>query len=208
VTDRKTEDDSPKGKSPKAGKPDNGEDKGQSSKTLAQSLGKLIALLLVVLVALLIEHYCSYKPPAFGPDAKITAIDGDTIRAGNGDEYRLFGIDAPELKQTCKDGSGKTWLCGRAAKAKLTSLMKAGGVNCEARSKDTYGRFVAVCGAQGVPDLGEEMVRSGYAVDLPGPSGDPYQAAEAEAKDAKRGIWRGPFGRPSDWRQAHPREGD
>ena len=105
-------------------------DKGQSSKALAQSLGKLIALALGVIVALLIEHYCSYKPPAFGPDAKIAAIDGDTLRAGNGDQYRIFGIDAPELHQTCKDASGKSWLCGRAAKAKLTTLMKAGGVNC------------------------------------------------------------------------------
>src|SRR5581483_4380810 len=61
-------------------------DKGQSSKALAQMLGKLIALVLVVILALLIERYCSYKPPAFGPDAKISAIDGDSIRAGNGDE--------------------------------------------------------------------------------------------------------------------------
>ena len=208
MADRKTEDDSAKGKSPSAPKTENGGDKGQTSKALAQSLGKLIALALVVIVALLIEHYCSYKPPAFGPDAKITTIDGDTIRAGNGDEYRLFGIDAPELKQTCKDAGGKTWLCGRAAKAKLTSLMKAGGVNCGTGSKDAYGRVVAVCSAQGLPDLGEEMVRSGYAIDLPGPSGDPYQAAEAEAKNAKRGVWRGPFDRPSDWRQTHPRDGD
>jgi endonuclease YncB( thermonuclease family) len=179
-------------------------DKGKSSKTLAQSLGKLIALALVVIVALLIEQYCSYKPPAFGPDAKIAAIDGDTLRARNGDQYRIFGIDAPELHQTCKDASGKSWLCGRAAKAKLTTLMKTGGVNCEARSNDSYGRIVAVCTAQGTPDLGEAMVRAGYAIDLGGEAGNPYQAAEAEAKDAKRGIWRGTFDRPSDWRQAHP----
>ena len=146
MTDRKTED---------------SEDKGQSSKALAQTLGKFIALALVVILALLIEHYCSYKPPAFGPDAKITAIDGDSLRAGNGDEYRLFGIDAPELHQTCKDASGKSWLCGRAAKAKLTTLMKAGAVNCEAKATDRYNRIVAVCSAQGVPDLGEAMVSSG-----------------------------------------------
>jgi endonuclease YncB( thermonuclease family) len=187
---------------------DDAKESAKASRALAQSIGKLIALAGVVGVALLIEHYCSFKPPPFGPDAKITAIDGDSIRAGNGDEYRLFGIDAPELKQTCKDSDGKSWLCGRAAKAKLTTLMKAVGVNCERRSTDTYGRIIAVCSAQGIPDLGEEMVRSGYAIDLPGPAGDPYQAVEAEAKDAKRGIWRGTFDRPSDWRQANPREGD
>ena len=31
---------------------------------------------------------------------------------------------------------------------------------------------------------------------------------EAEAEAAKRGIWRGTFERPSDWRQANPREVD
>ncbi|HZP10395.1 thermonuclease family protein [Methyloceanibacter sp.] len=199
------------GKAPSPKAPPRSEDsgdKGQSSKALAQMLGKLIALVLVVILALLIERYCSYKPPAFGPDAKISAIDGDSIRAGNGDEYRLFGIDAPELHQTCKDANGKSWLCGRAAKAKLTTLLKAGGVNCEARATDNYGRIVAVCSAQGVPDLGEAMVSAGYAIDLGAPAGNPYQAAESEAKDAKRGIWRGTFDRPSDWRQAHPREGD
>ncbi len=199
------------GKAPSSKAPSKTQDPagpGQSSKAIAQALGKLIALALVVILALIIERYCSYKPPAFGPDAKISAIDGDSIRAGNGDEYRLFGVDAPELHQTCKEANGKSWLCGRAAKAKLTTFLKAGGVSCEARSTDAYGRIVAVCSAQGVPDLGEAMVRAGYAVDLGGPAGSPYQAAESEAKDAKRGIWRGTFDRPSDWRQAHPREGD
>jgi endonuclease YncB( thermonuclease family) len=187
---------------------DDAKEGAKASRALAQSIGKLVALAIVVVVALLVEHYCSYKPAPFGPDAKISALDGDTIRAGNDDEYRLFGIDAPELKQTCKDASGKSWLCGRAAKARLTTLMKAGGVNCEQRSTDTYGRIVAVCSAHGMPDLGEEMVGQGYALDLPGPLGDPYQTAEAEAKDAKRGIWRGTFDRPSDWRKANPRDVD
>ncbi len=183
-------------------------DSGQTSKQLAQAIGKLIALVLIALLVILIERYCTVKPPAFGPDAKVSAIDGDTLRAGNGDEYRIFGIDAPELHQTCKDASGKSWLCGRAAKARLTTLMKAGNVNCEAKATDRYNRIVAVCSAQGVPDLGEQLVRDGYAIDLGGEAGNPYQAAETEAKDAKRGIWRGTFDRPSDWRQAHPREGD
>ncbi len=183
-------------------------DSGQSSKALAQALGKLIALALVVVLVILIERYCTVKPPAFGPDAKVAAIDGDTLRAGNGDEYRIFGIDAPELHQTCKDASGKSWLCGRAAKAKLTTLMKAGNVNCEAKATDRYNRIVALCSAQGVPDLGEQLVRDGYAIDLGGEAGNPYSDAETEAKDAKRGIWRGTFDRPSDWRQAHPREGE
>jgi endonuclease YncB( thermonuclease family) len=180
-------------------------DERQASRKLAQALGKLIALVLVVILVMLIERYCVPKPEPFGPNAKIVTLDGDTIKAGDGAEYRLFGIDAPELHQTCNEANGKSWLCGRAAKAKLTTLIKGGNVNCEARATDRFGRIVAVCSAAGVPDLGEAMVRDGYAIDLGGAAGNPYSGAETEARDAKRGIWRGTFARPSDWRQANPR---
>lgn len=178
---------------------------GQTSRALAQMLGKFAALVLLLILALLIERYCSYHPQPFGPDARIVSIDGDTLRAGDGGEYRLFGIDAPELHQTCKESNGKSWACGRAAKAKLTTLIKGGDVKCEDRAKDRYGRTVAVCSAQGVADLGQSLVAQGYAIDLGGAPGNPYQSEETEAKAAKRGIWRGTFERPSDWRQAHPR---
>jgi endonuclease YncB( thermonuclease family) len=181
------------------------DDSGPSSRQLAQTLGKLVAIVLVVIAVILIERYCVPKPKPFGPDAKIVTIDGDTIRAGDGAEYRIFGIDAPELRQGCNESNGKSWLCGRAAKAKLTTLIKGGNVNCEARATDRFGRIVAVCSAEGVPDLGEAMVRDGYAIDLGGAAGNSYASAETEAKDAKRGIWRGTFDRPSDWRQANPR---
>jgi endonuclease YncB( thermonuclease family) len=180
----------------------------QSSRALAQALGKLAALVLLVIVVVLIERYCSYRPPPFGPDARIVSIDGDTLRAGDGSEYRIFGIDAPELHQTCSEANGKSWLCGRAAKAKLTTLIKGGNVSCEARSSDRFGRTLALCRAEGVADLGEAMVRDGYAIDLGGAAGNPYRDAEEEAKEARRGIWRGAFERPSDWRQAHPREAE
>jgi endonuclease YncB( thermonuclease family) len=180
-------------------------DDRQASRKLAQTLGKLIALVLVVIAVLLIERYCQVQVPPFGPGAKIVSVDGDSLRAANGAEYRLFGIDAPELHQTCNEADGKSWLCGRAAKAKLTTLIKGGNVNCEARATDRFGRIVAVCSAEGVPDLGEAMVRDGYAIDLGGAAGNPYRDAQAEAEAAKRGIWRGTFERPSDWRQTNPR---
>jgi len=177
----------------------------QSSRALAQMLGKFAALVILLILALLIERYCSVKPEPFGPGAKILSIDGDTLRVGDGSEYRLFGIDAPELHQTCKEANGKSWACGRAAKARLTTLIKGGNVQCVEKSKDRYGRVVAMCSAQGVPDLGQALVQQGYAIDLGGEIGNPYQADEEQAKAAKRGIWRGNFERPSDWRQSHPR---
>jgi endonuclease YncB( thermonuclease family) len=174
-------------------------------RTLINRLGKLVALVLVLCLVLLIERYCSVEVEPFGPGAKIVAADGDSLRAANGAEYRIFGIDAPELHQSCREANGDSWLCGRAAKAKLTTLISGGNVACQLRNTDRFGRNVAVCSADGVPDLGEAMVRDGYAIDLGAKFGNPYAAAETEARAAKRGIWRGSFERPSDWRQANPR---
>ena len=170
--------------------------RSQSPKqTLAQQLGKAIALLLVLGLVLLLQRYCSLAPETFGPGAKIVAIDGDTLRASSGEEYRIFGIDE----------KGKDWACGRAAKTALAKLIKGGEVSCVEKATDRYGRNVAQCRASGVPDLGETMVREGYAIDLGRKTGRVYAGAESEARAASRGIWGGTFQRPGAWRQDHPR---
>lgn len=175
------------------------------TKTLATQLGKVIALVLVLALVLLIQRYCTVQPEPFGPEARIVSIDGDTLRAGDGAEYRIFAIDAPELKQTCEEANGKEWLCGRAAKVKLTKLINGGEVTCEVKDTDRFGRNVALCSAAGVPDIGEALVRDGYAIDLGDKTGYAYADVEQEAREAKRGIWRGNFQRPSEWRQDNPR---
>jgi endonuclease YncB( thermonuclease family) len=50
-------------------------------------------------LVILIERYCTPQVPLFGPGAKIVSLDGDTLKVANGVEYRIFGIDAPELHQ-------------------------------------------------------------------------------------------------------------
>ncbi|MGH6736140.1 MAG: hypothetical protein ACRECX_08680 [Methyloceanibacter sp.] len=57
--------------------------------TFVNALGKIIALVLVLALVLLIERYCSVQVEPFGTGADIVSIDGDTLRAANGDEYRL-----------------------------------------------------------------------------------------------------------------------
>jgi hypothetical protein len=56
--------------------------------------------------------------------------------------------------------------------------------------------------------FGEALVREGLAVNFGGDKRGPYAAAEADAQAAKHGIWRGTFQKPSDWRQAYPRDGN
>ena len=41
-------------------------------------------------------------------------IDGDTNEIA-GRRIRIFGIDAPEVDQTCERGGGGTWYCGAEA---------------------------------------------------------------------------------------------
>lgn len=128
---------------------------------------------------------------------RATAIDGDSIRTAN-EEIRLIGIDAPELFQTCRDERGSEWACGREAHSFLRSLVSRGALSCTSGSTDRYGRKLAICSAGPITDVGEAMVRAGYAVNF---IEGRYSAAETEARSAKRGIWRGSFERPQEWRR-------
>jgi len=159
------------------------------------------AALVVVALAYTADHFfpgrLGNSAPRVTHALSATAIDGDSLRVG-GQEIRLIGIDAPELLQTCRDEDDRQWACGREAHVHLRSLVSRGSVNCVTRSKDQYGRTLATCSAGGVADIGQAMVRAGYAVNFM--SGG-YQAAEAEARGEKRGIWRGTFERPQEWRR-------
>jgi len=124
-------------------------------------------------------------------------IDGDTIRIGN-TRIRLHGIDAPEIKQTCTVG-GKDWRCGLEATSALANIVGEHWVTCSHRDKDRYGRIVAVCRAGSI-DLNAWMVSSGWAVAYRRFSKD-YVRDEDEARDARKGLWRGEFIMPWEWRR-------
>ena len=72
-------------------------------------------------------------------------------------------------------------------------------VACEERDRDRYGRVVAVC-RYGGQDVNAWLVREGWAIAYRRYS-MAYVGAEADAKAAKRGVWRGKFGPPWDWRR-------
>jgi endonuclease YncB( thermonuclease family) len=138
------------------------------------------------------------------PAERYRAIDGDSLRSASQD-IRILGIDAPELSQTCLDRSGRHWACGREAGARLQALIASGPVHCSSGSRDRYGRALARCSAGSVNDIGETMVREGLAVDF---MQGGYQAAEAEARAAMRGIWAGDFERPQEHRRQNPRRSE
>lgn len=129
-----------------------------------------------------------------------TVIDGDTIDIGR-NRVRIYGIDAPEMAQTCTSPNGKPWACGREAKIYLERITKGNQVVCTIREHDVYGRIIGICKVGGT-DLGRELVRYGYAVAYRRYS-EKYTFEEASAINAKRGIWAGTFQPPESWRREH-----
>ena len=125
--------------------------------------------------------------------------DGDSLRSGNL-RIRLFGIDAPELKQQCADQNGVLWGCGVAAQRQLNGLIDTNkNLQCSLRDVDRYGRLIMQC-FNGATDIGAAMVRSGHALAYRHFS-HLYVAEEEQAKTALKGIWRGTFSPPWEWRR-------
>jgi endonuclease YncB( thermonuclease family) len=133
---------------------------------------------------------------------RATVIDGDTIEI-NGQRIGLFGIDAPELQQTCV-ADGETYQCGQQAALALAERVGQQTVACEERETDRDGRIIAVCRFDGA-DLGAWMVSQGWALAYALYSRD-YIDQEDAARIAWLGVWQGVFTPPWAWRRAQRQE--
>ena len=129
---------------------------------------------------------------------KPRVIDGDTIHIGD-TKIRLHGIDAPEMKQTCRTSKGKVQMCGQLAKQALERLVKGQDVTCKGDTRDRYKRLIAVCYV-GNQDINAEMVRQGWALAYSRYSKD-YVDDENAARIARKGLWQGEFVPPWEWRR-------
>ncbi|MFZ1641270.1 MAG: thermonuclease family protein [Candidatus Contendobacter sp.] len=131
-----------------------------------------------------------------------SVYDGDTLTASCPDgevKVRVFGIDAPEMKQ-------EPW--GDRSRETFRGLLpRRDSVRLRVMDQDHYGRTVAQVFA-GERDAGLEMVRQGRAVVYEQYNDSPaYRQAQAEAQRARRGIWEKPGGQqdPATWRRLNPR---
>ena len=136
---------------------------------------------------------------------EITVTDGDTIKMGN-EKIRLFGIDAPEMKQLCKDKYNNPYACGHSSKTYLDSLINypdyGDQIYCYYLERDRYKRIIGECfvGSESQININYLMVRRGQAVAYIKYS-EKYLDAQNIAKKAKVGIWQGKFDLPEEWRK-------
>lgn len=125
-------------------------------------------------------------------------VDGDTVDIGD-TRVRIWGIDAIESGQTCSR-EGRPWDCARDISFGLSAHLDGQIVTCQPKGSDRYGRVLALCLVRN-GDLGAWLVQQGLALDYTEFSGGAYKVQEAVAKTAKRGIWRGDFVPPWEWRK-------
>ena len=113
----------------------------------------------------------------------VRVADGDTVTVLDADKVqhrvRLYAIDAPEKAQAF----------GQKSKERLSHYVFGKDVAVEWKSKDRYGRILGTLFVDG-RDVNLQMVRDGFAWHYKRYDSSPvYAAAEAEARQARRGLW-------------------
>jgi endonuclease YncB( thermonuclease family) len=134
-----------------------------------------------------------------GSAANAIVKDGNTVQLAE-ITYRLDGIDAPELDQICIDDHADPWACGVDARNQLARQVGGHMVRCEDHGPDpVYSkRHLGICTVEDeTASLNQLAVSQGFAMNSAtgGFGGD-----EAAAKADRKGIWKGCFVAPADFR--------
>ena len=130
--------------------------------------------------------------------SSLKIIDGDTIIL-NSEKIRFYGIDTPEIKQTCTYNYGHTYSCGMKAKLELEKIIGSKKVSCIKKTKDRYKRSISICYVD-KNDINSLMVKRGWALAYRKYS-KKYVKDEAIAKLNNAGMWSGKFIAPWKWRR-------
>ncbi|HEY4707338.1 MAG TPA: thermonuclease family protein [Thermodesulfobacteriota bacterium] len=139
---------------------------------------------LLIIALLLIPH--SAWALVSGMYLVTEVIDGDTIVLANGERVRYIGVNAPEVNEPF-------WLDAKARNMALVMSKMVEVSVCGPEPTDRYGRVLAWVSYNGQM-VNETLLREGYARTLVIPpcgviTERRFDAAEAQARDAGRGIW-------------------
>lgn len=126
----------------------------------------------------------------------ISIHDGDTVMDSNKRKYRLYGIDAPELKQTY----------GPKARKALEEFVRQGEIYAQLHGVEKYGRMLVTL--YSVPSPSKKWHNINYAMVASGhawvyrfkkeetrrgepliPKLEEYENAQVDAKTRQRGLW-------------------
>jgi len=130
------------------------------------------------------------------PGEKVCSVhDGDTFTTCAGNKIRLFGIDAPELRQRF----------GKESRDELASLVLERNVELDCNGK-SYERLTCQVTLDG-KNINAEMVKSGYAFDSPHYSHGLFQTQEKAAEAAGLGVWQVSNGGQRPWAYRHTAHG-
>ena len=170
-------------------------------------------VLLFATLAAVVIYACAHSAsdstndlPAAQNGRVARVADGDTLTVLSGHDrvrVRMLGIDAPESSST---RYGRPDCGGQAAKASLRRLARRATrvrVRTDPASgdvRDRYGRRLGYVETRRGRDLGEAQLEAGMAVvyryrDRAFSRLARYQQAQAQARDAKRGVWQACHGR-------------
>ena len=135
------------------------------------------------------------QTPSLAQTIKI--VDGDTIHINN-IKYRFHGIDAPEMKQTCKQNNQQI-KCGVLARNALVKKIGNQNVRCKKITIDRYKRIIAECFVND-ESLSKHLVRNGYAFAYRRYSKQ-FIEDENFAREQKLGLWQMQFEYPWNYRR-------
>jgi micrococcal nuclease len=160
-----------------------------------------IPILFVLVFGLIFVVFKFFPPPrspgqglnqTTGQTAKVVrAVDGDTIELENGDKVRYIGIDTPETVDPRKS----IQCFGIEAKSYNENLVLNKTVRLEkdVSDKDSFGRLLRYVYVGDI-FVNDKLVREGYARVSTFPPdvkfSDQFLAAEREAREANRGLWK------------------
>lgn len=161
------------------------------NRSTASWIGRVLILLVMIVVAGLgwwVSQPGGGESGVYGEVIHVSDGDSFVLRTGDANlTVRIYGIDAPELRQPHGDVS-KAW---------MNRVIGGRSVRVVEQEKDQYGRLVGDVYV-GEVNVGLESIREGmswwYQYFAPGRTA--YRDAEKEARESRVGLWRGEAVKP------------